>query len=414
TVASLSVSIYDEFAVKYFDGTSFASNTEVWLAVLPINLHQTSWTFTNGSLAFTTQHHYIVKSSATDNVGNVQSAVGYSRFLFETDPPNSTVVNPLHLTTYDDTKILIGNSSDAGFTTGINGTGSGDVPTLGWHQGNIEIAVFRDTVPLIAGGPVLYGGWDATGFFWNGSTWVASAGGPLFVPASFVDAFGNWQYSNLTCPRPISTDPCWVRGDPYVSWARATDNAGNVQSVIQSGPRFFIAGVAQSFSVVVSSDPSTVGNDITVTLTARDGPGGTGGVASSYGGTVKFLMVDGAGGPESADIDLVSDNLHGLPQDYTFTTGTGGDNGTHAFTVRMRKAGPRILRAQQTDNAALFGVLNLTARPAVGPGRSHGRLRGPLRRAAYAYRRPNRGLLRAGHRRILQRGHGLYDDGVHH
>ena len=52
--------------------------------------------------------------------------------------------------------------------------------------------------------------------------------------------------------------------------------------------------------------------------------------------------------------------MHGLPQDYTFTTGTGGDNGTHVFTIRLRKAGARLLRVQQTDNAALFGVLPLT------------------------------------------------------
>ncbi|UPT74472.1 MAG: hypothetical protein M0D55_01655 [Elusimicrobiota bacterium] len=366
SVSAVSISIYDEEAARFFDGTGFASVGEVWLPVLPANLFQTSWTFVNGSLAYTTQHHYIVKSSATDNVGNVQAAIGFSRFLFETDAPNSSVVNPLNQTTYDDTKILIGGSSDAGFTSGIAGTGSGNVPTLGWHQGGIETVVFRDTVPLIVGGPIAFGGWDSTGFFWNGSTWVASSGGAIWVPATFVDGFGNWQYAGLTCPRPIPTDPCWVRGDPYVSWIRATDNAGNVQSVIQNGPRFFISGVAQSFSIAVSSDPSTVGNDVTITVTARDGIGGAGGIASSYGGTVKFTMVDGTGGPETSDTDLVSDSLYGLPQDYTFTTGTGNDNGTHTFTIRLRKAGARILRVEQTDNAALFGIRNLTAHNKIG------------------------------------------------
>ncbi len=367
TVASVSVSIYDQFSAKYFDGSSFASNPEAWLPVLPANLFPSSWTFTNGSLTFVSQRHYIVKSSATDNTGNIQSAIGLSRFLYDEDTPNSSVVNPLNLTTYNDTKILIGNASDPNFIApGITGKGAGVVPTLGWHQGAIEVAIFRDTAPLITGGPILAGGHDNTGYFWNGSTWVASVGLPVWVNGAFLDAFGNWQYDALTCPRPIPTDPCWVRGDPYVSWSRVTDNAGNLQSVIQSGPRFFISGIAQSFSVTTSSNPSTVGNDITVTVTARDGLGGAGGVASSYSGLVRFLMTDGTGGPETPDDDLVSDNLYGLPPDYTFTTGVGGNNGSRAFTIRMRKAGARLLRVQQTDNAALFGSINLTALRRVG------------------------------------------------
>ena len=367
TVASAALSIYDEEAARYFNGTTFTSVPEVWLPILPANLFASSWVFTNGSLSFTTQHHYLVKSSATDNVGNVQSSIGSSRFLFDLDTPDSNVTNPANLTTYEDTKILIGGSSDPNFTSGINGGGAGVVPSLGWHQGAVDVVVFRDTAPLIGGGPVAFGGYDATGFFWNGSTWVtvAAAGGPLYVPASFQDAFGNWQYDGLTCPRPAPADPCWVRGDPYVSWIRVTDNAGNVQSVIQSGPRFFISGVAQSFSVTVSSNPSTVGNDVTVTVTARDGPNGTGGVASSYSQSVKFLL-DGAAGPETPDTADPQDDLHGLPANYTFTTGTGGDNGSRSFTIRMRKAGPRLLRVEQTDNSALFGSANLTALRKVG------------------------------------------------
>ncbi|MCR4296545.1 MAG: hypothetical protein NUW21_13500, partial [Elusimicrobia bacterium] len=357
TVASVALSIYDEVAARYFNGTTFTSVPEVWLPILPANLFASSWTFTNGSLSFTTQRHYVVKSSATDNVGNVQSAIGSSRFLFDLDAPDSNVTNPLNLTTYEDTKILIGGANDPNA-----GNGSGVVPSLGWHQGAVDLVVFRDTAPLIGGGPVSFGGYDATGFFWDGSTWVASAGGPIYVPATFTDAFGNWQYDGLTCPRPIPTDPCWVRGDPYVSWVRVTDNAGNPQSVIQSGPRFFVSGVAQSFSVTVSSNPSTVGNDVTITVTARDGPGGTGGVASSFSQTVKFL-IDGAAGPETPlvlDGDP-QDDLHGLPAISSFTTGTGGHNGTRNFTLRMRKAGPRLLRVEQTDNSGLFGVANLTA-----------------------------------------------------
>ncbi len=364
TVAAVAVSIFEEETSRWFDGTGFAVGPQVWLPVLPANLFPSSWTFVNGSLAYTPSRHYVVRSSATDSVGNRQTASGFARFLFDTAEPTSSVVNPANLTTYDDTKIVIGNSSDPGFTSGINGTGSGVFPSLGWHQGAPEVMVFRDTAPLVTGGPVLFGGWDDTGYFWNGSTWVAAApvvASPPWVPASFTDSFGGWQYSGLVCPAPNPLGlPCWTRGDPYMTWSRVRDNAGNLQTVVASGPRFFISGIAQSFSVVVSSDPSTVGNDIQITVTARDGPGGSGGVASSYSGSVNFAMIDGSGGPESMDTDFVADSLYGLPSTYPYTTGVGGDNGVKTFSIRMRKAGGRQLRVQQTDNPALFGTLNFT------------------------------------------------------
>ena len=58
------------------------------------------------------------------------------------------------------------------------------------------------------------------------------------------------------------------------------------------GAGFFVAGIASSFRVTVSSDPSTAGNQIDITVTAVDGAGGSGSLASSYSGTVNFY--DGA------------------------------------------------------------------------------------------------------------------------
>ena len=65
--------------------------TPVPLNVLPSNLFVSSWTYSSGFLSFTTQNHYIVYSTATDNVGNVENVVGQSEFLFDTDPPVSGV-----------------------------------------------------------------------------------------------------------------------------------------------------------------------------------------------------------------------------------------------------------------------------------------------------------------------------------
>jgi hypothetical protein len=148
-VSAVVVSILDVDAAggaKFFNGASFSSSGEQWLSVLPANVFASSWVFTNGALAFTTQHHYIVKSSATDGIGNVQTAAGQSQFLYDTDPPLSAVTNPANLITYTDSKILIGTAADPGFTSGISGTGAGVFPTAAWAQGQIEISVYRDSV----------------------------------------------------------------------------------------------------------------------------------------------------------------------------------------------------------------------------------------------------------------------------
>ncbi|MCG2725771.1 MAG: Ig-like domain repeat protein, partial [Elusimicrobia bacterium] len=274
TVQSAVISILSEDEAggpKYFDGSAFTSDTEVWQSVS--NLYPSSWTYTSGFLTFADAHHYVIKSSATDSVGNVQLAVGKSRFLFDTTEPQSSILNPVNDAIYNDNKILFGNSSDPGFTDGINGAGSGVYPSLGWHKGGVNILVFRDTEPYLASaGPIPYGGWDDTGYFWNGSTWTAASEGAVWDSAVFTDSLGNWQYDSLVCPDPNPTNiPCWVRGDRYASWIKATDNAGTQQTIITQCPKFYIAAPAQSFALSVSVNPAEAGSDITLTVEAKDG-----------------------------------------------------------------------------------------------------------------------------------------------
>ncbi|MFI5345202.1 MAG: hypothetical protein ACHQ51_02395 [Elusimicrobiota bacterium] len=361
-VGAVAVSIYDKDAARWFNGGGFSATSEQWLAVLPSNLFKSSWVFVNGALSFTTQHHYVVKSSATDTVGNNQTIVGQALFLFDTDPPTSAVTNPANLVTYGDTKIIIGTSADPGYSslgTGVDGTGSGVYPGAAptWQQGAIEFAVFRDTAPLISGGPIAFPPADSTGFFWNGSTWVAASGGPVWVPATFTDAFGNWQYAGLVCPNPNPTNqPCWVHGDPYMVWSRSHDNAGNVQSIIQSGPRFFVSGIASAYQLSISSDPSTAGNQIQLTVKAVDNQGF---LAPSYAGSVDFY-VDGdynGSGPEVMGPAVNPDATHGFPVEYAFNPVL--DAGQHSFGVILRKAGARTIRVFQNDHA-LVGSLNVT------------------------------------------------------
>ncbi|MDT8285807.1 MAG: Ig-like domain repeat protein [Elusimicrobiales bacterium] len=363
TVASVYVSILSQDeagGAKYFDGSSFINESETWLPVT--NLYASSWTYTNGLLTFADRHHYVVKSSATDSIGNVQSVTGQSRFLYDLTEPASSVLNPINGSVYNDNKVVLGNAADPGFTNGINGTGSGVFPSLGWHAGRAELLVFRDTEPYIsASGPFLYGSWDESGYFWNGSTWTPVSAGPVWVPAQYTDALGNWQYSGLVCPSPNPTgQPCWARGDPYSSWVRATDNAGVVQTIISQGPKFYIAAPAQSFLVTVSQNPMTAGADVNMTVEAKDGPDGAGNRASAYQGTVNFYIDGVPGGPETMDTNFVLDDIYGLPPQTAFLS---SDYGIKTFQFRLRKAAARAMRVEDNDNSAIYGTRNVTVTP---------------------------------------------------
>ena len=355
---------------KYFDGSGFTSASSV---TLPASLVGNAWTYSNGSLSFTDGHHYVVTSSATDNVNN-NGSFTQATFLYDATPAVSNVTNPVAQATYNNNKILSGSASDSGFTAGINGTGGGVYPNAlpagvapSAPQGKVEVMIFWSTGTVPSSGNFgLNVGWNSSGYFWNGSTWTPASNNlttGIWVPATFgSDGLGDWQYSGLVCPSPNPTNvPCWVNGQEYSVWSRVTDNAGNVQTVINSGPQFFISAPAQSFAVSVDSDPSTAGLQyINLTVKAVDGVGGSGNRASSYAGTVIFYIDGVPGGPEKMQPSGLPDQFYGLPSTYTFTVGTVGDNGQHTFQMMLRKAGVRTLVVQQNDNPSLSGSVGMT------------------------------------------------------
>ncbi|MBI4376494.1 MAG: hypothetical protein HY549_08595, partial [Elusimicrobia bacterium] len=370
-VAASSISILSENenpggnTRRYFDGAAFTVSTQTWIELLPSQLFVSSWSY-NTPVPWVDGRHYVVQSSATDVVGNIQDVVGFSRFLYDTTPPASSVTEPPNSVSREDNLVLIGNSSDPGFTSGIDGSGSGVYPGASptWQQGRVQIVVFRDTAPFVAGpGPMSFGALDSTGYWWTGSTWVPVSAGETWVNAPFTGPTGGWQYTGLQCDG--DSDPCWVRGDQYAVWVRATDNAGNVQGfpsgVISDGPLFFISATAQSFALSVNANPSNAGDTLDLTVEAKDGPNGTGNRATNFNQQVRFFATD-SGAPENMGADI---NVNGLPSTYTYLTGAGNDNGIHTFQIKLRKAGARTLRVEQVGDSAKFGNLNLTVNPST-------------------------------------------------
>ncbi|MBI4346137.1 MAG: hypothetical protein HY553_04740, partial [Elusimicrobia bacterium] len=373
----LSIASQTATGYKWFNGdaTCFSSDAVVWFNATQI--FQSSWTFFHPSLGacWSDREHYVITSSATDNVLTRQQVAYAADILFDTREPTSNVVEPANLITRLNNEVVSGNSSDPGFTSGIAGSGSGVYPNqwpadpLDWRKGKVEILVYRGTYTFTTlPGPFAYGapGGFSGGFYWDGSTWTAKELGEKWVTVTSLDGTGAWAYTGLDCSVKLPTEPCWVNGDTYIMWVRATDNAGTVQAaVIQDGPKFFISAPPQSFALTVNPDPMVAGSDVTLTVEARDQLGGVGARATSYVGNVRFT-VDAPNGPENMDQDgpwspSSPDSTYGLPPISTFTATNAGQL---SFQIRLRKSGTRIIRVEDKDASSLFGQVTVTVNPA--------------------------------------------------
>ncbi|OVE75659.1 hypothetical protein BVX98_07190, partial [bacterium F11] len=331
--------IKEEEGNKWFDGGGFDSNTSYYFSVS--QLFSASWTYTSGALSTEFDagdgNHYVIQSSASDVIGNIEAPTVQNRFLIDKTKPDSIVNMPVNGMVYEPNRTIYGTAADPGFTTGIDGTGSGVVNTLGWHQGNIEILLLRDEDPInLGGGPISYPNYGGNDYFWNGSTWVLTGGGETWRAVDSVEANGNWTFSDIV------TSSGWVKGKFYTAWIRATDNAGNVQTAsINPGPQFQIADPADHFIITGLTDGEVAGFDHTVTVEAVDSEGYR---ATAYPGTVTFSV---ANGHESPDDNDTVDDIYGLPKNYTFTQADAGIK-TFTTSVRFRRSGLRELRVNDT------------------------------------------------------------------
>ena len=101
-----------------------------------------------------------------------------------------------------------------------------------------------------------------------------------------------------------------------------------------------LSNTAATLVVSAFPSPTTAGVAHSVTVTAHDAYGN---VATGYTGTVHFTSTDGAAV---------------LPANYTFTTGTGADNGVHTFTngVTLKTVGTQSITATDTVTGTITGT----------------------------------------------------------
>jgi hypothetical protein len=175
-----------------------------------------------------------------------------------------------------------------------------------------------------------------------------TAGSPFLLAAQASDAFGNpvINYSGPTSftvsaspPDPQGNLPItgtlsngfgfflanFKTAGAYTLTATAGAFSGN-------GSNITVTPAVPSYLGVITPATATTSGPVNVTVTAYDHYGN---IATGYTGTVKLTSSD----PAAANVDI-----------YTFTSGSGKDNGVHTFGVTLKTAGNQTITAIDTTS----------------------------------------------------------------
>jgi uncharacterized repeat protein (TIGR03803 family) len=185
-----------------------------------------------------------------------------------------------------------------------------------------------------------------------------SMNAPFSVSVSALDQFGNVDlgYSgpaslSLSAAPPggkLSGKLVGTFASGIATFSGLSLNVLGAYTLFAAGSGPFLAGTAQinvtgitHFGVALSSVPAgglVAGRPVMATVSALDN---TGAIVTDYTGTIHFTS---------------SDPLASLPANYTFTTGTGGDNGSHTFSIPLETAGMQTITATSTAQPKLTGT----------------------------------------------------------
>jgi hypothetical protein len=151
-----------------------------------------------------------------------------------------------------------------------------------------------------------------------------------------------------------SSDLQWVAPSPGTlssgtgTFAATLKTAGNQSITASDGltgqltPITVNAAAAKTLSPVPQAGTPTHGTAFNLTVTAKDAYGNT---ATGYTSKVHFTS---------------SDSAATLPADYTFTAGTGNDNGVHIFSVTLSIAGTFTVTATDAVTATITGTVSVS------------------------------------------------------
>jgi len=189
-LATIEVRIRRDSDGSYWTGSAWGGAGDSWLTASGTS----DWTYTLGAGSLTDGVHYTVGSRATDNAGNVQTALGSDTFRYDVIVPESVV--SIARDHYN-----AGNWIEA---ASISGTAQ-DPGTVVSGLATVEVRIRR----------------DSDNSYWTGSAWGGA--GDSWLTANGTS---DWTYflgvANLN------------DGVNYTVQSRALDNAGNVQTALGS------------------------------------------------------------------------------------------------------------------------------------------------------------------------------------
>lgn len=147
---------------------------------------------------------------------------------------------------------------------------------------------------------------------------------------AYTDACASSHAAPLTPSTVATCNDTGLADGSYTYKVTAVFRSWTAASSPSSAVAVTNAGPLDHFLVTVP-DTATAGTAFGVTVTAQDVSNRT---VTTFAGSVRFTSTDGQAASGS-----------GLPADYTFTTGTGNDNGVHVFTngVTLKTAGSKTV-----------------------------------------------------------------------
>ena len=118
SASGVTVSVLDLNTTFYFSqGAGNFSETDQsssFFSATFVGMSSGTWSYTQPSFngALTSGHTYVVTSSATDNVGNVQTSISSQTFVFDSSGPALGIVTPVNSVSVNNLTIITGTARD--------------------------------------------------------------------------------------------------------------------------------------------------------------------------------------------------------------------------------------------------------------------------------------------------------------
>ncbi len=303
----------------------------------------------------------------TDSFGNLAASFAGLAHFTSTDPqaglPADHLINPSDAGRHTFYGIVLKTSGNQSITLTL--TPSAAAPRTGERSrgsGRVNAAQITTVFNVLVN---------------PGATVVFSltASGTVFVGDAFNltvaarDAFGNTTPAYSGTAHFTSSDPSaslpanytFVAGDNGQHTVSATLRTPGNQNVVATDVATpTITGSAginaitrpvSHFNLVPGTTTPTAGTQFNLTVTPVDAADG---ILNTYNGTVRVTSTD----PQAAT----------LVNSYTFTTGAGGDNGSHTFGVTLRSSGSQTVTVTEIGGTGLTGNTIVNVGPAAPAG----------------------------------------------